>query len=155
LINPIVVERDLNVGPEEAFKCFVQGFGTWWPRAYTWSQDVLEVIGIEARTGGFCFEQGPNGFTVHWGTVTTCAPPHVLAFRWQISAKREPVPNPEMASEVLVEFLASSAASTRMRVEHAHFERHGEGAQQYRDMMASEYGWPYIADCFAKALPHD
>jgi hypothetical protein len=34
---------------------------------------------------------------------------------------------------------------------HRDFERHGEGAQAYRDSMAAPQGWPYIMERFAAA----
>ena len=31
------------VPPDRAFALFTAGFGTWWPREYTWAGDVLDV----------------------------------------------------------------------------------------------------------------
>jgi hypothetical protein len=39
---------------------------------------------------------------------------------------------------------AEGNSRTRVIIEHTGFENHGEGAEQYRQEMASEYGWPFI-----------
>ena len=65
---------------ERAFAVFVEGFASWYPGEYTWSQDVLDVIGIEGREGGRCFERGPEGFWIDWGRVLVWNPPRRLVF---------------------------------------------------------------------------
>ena len=54
------------VAADRAFALFAEGLGTWWPREFTWSQGLLESIGMEPRAGGLCSERGPHGFTVDW-----------------------------------------------------------------------------------------
>ena len=34
---------------ERAFAVFAEGFASWYPGEYTWSQDVLDTIAIEGR----------------------------------------------------------------------------------------------------------
>jgi uncharacterized protein YndB with AHSA1/START domain len=136
---------------ERAFTLFAQGFATWWPAEYTWSQEALETIAIEPHSGGRCFERGPDGFEVDWGRVKEWGPPRSLKFSWQISPRREPVPDAAKAGEVEVQFVGEDAGSTRVELEHTGFERHGEGAEEYRAAMASEQGWPYILDRYASA----
>ena len=94
-----------------------------------------------------CFELGPHGFRCDWGRVTVWEPPHRLVFRWQIGAQREPVPDPQRASEVEVRF-----ADGEVRLEHRGFERHGPDAENYRAALASEQGWPYILGRYAARL---
>lgn len=70
---------------ERAYAVFAEEFASWYPGEYTWSQDVLDTIGIEGREGGRCFERGPEGFWIDWGRVLAWEPPHRLVFSWQIS----------------------------------------------------------------------
>jgi uncharacterized protein YndB with AHSA1/START domain len=137
---------------EAAFARFVDDFRDWWPAEYTWSQDVLEQIGIEPREGGMCFERGRHGFRCDWGRVLAFEPPRRLGFRWQISPRREPVPDERRASEVELRFEAEGNCVTRVELEHRGFERHGEG-DAYRDALASEQGWPYILGRYASRRP--
>jgi uncharacterized protein YndB with AHSA1/START domain len=134
------------VPPDRAFTLFIAGFGTWWPREYTWAGEVLDTIVIEPRKGGRCFERGPYGFECDWGRVLVWDPPQRLAFSWQISPERVPEPNPAKASEVEVRFVAEGPSTTRVELEHRGFARHGEGGDAYRAGMGSPEGWMYILD---------
>ena len=148
-IAPVREEILVPVDPDEAFAAFVDGFGRWWPREYTWSGPVLEELGIEPGEGGLCFERGPHGFRLDWGRVLAWEPPVRLVFSWQISPQRLPVPDPDRASEVEVRFTPEGATATLVRLEHRGWERHGEGAAGYRDGMAAQPGWPLLLQRFA------
>ena len=146
------VATTVNVGPAAAFAAFTDGFAAWWPPEYTWSGATLVDIGIEPHAGGACYEQGPHGFTCHWGRVLDWQPPARLVFSWQISPRREPVPDPDKASEVVVQFAPDANGGTRVTLEHRHFERHGDGAADYRAGMASPQGWSWLIERYAAAL---
>ncbi len=140
-INAVV---NVNVNQRDAFVAFTEHFQLWWPKAYTLSKDTLSEIGIEPSEGGFCFEIGPHGFRCDWGRVLQWDPAEALRFTWQLGANSAPQPNPDLASEVSVCFKQNEDGSTRVVLTHKNIERHGEGAAQYRDELASEYGWPYL-----------
>lgn len=137
--------------PKTAWQAFVDRFADWWPHAYTFSQDALAHIGIEAELGGRCFERDRDGRELAWGTVTAAEPPHRLVFRWQITADRRIEPDPEAASEVQVTFKAADDGGTRVVLEHSGFRRHGGDWRAYRDGMGSEQGWTYCLNRFAQA----
>lgn len=137
---------------ERAFTVFAEGFASWYPSEYTWSQDVLDTIAIESREGGRCFERGPEGFWIDWGRVLVWDPPRRLLFSWQISPRREPVPDREKASEVELRFEEEGPRSTRIEFKHRGFSRHGEGSDGYREALGSEQGWPYILERYFHAL---
>jgi uncharacterized protein YndB with AHSA1/START domain len=143
-------ETRVAAAPEHAFEVFAEDLASWWPPEYTWSQRGLEWIGIDPREGGLCTELGPGGFRVDWGRVLIWHPPERLAFTWQISASRVPEPDPARSSLVDVHFEAAAGA-TRVRVVHAGFARHGEGADEYRAAMRDQ-GWPYILERYAAAF---
>jgi uncharacterized protein YndB with AHSA1/START domain len=144
---PVSVEIDLP--PDRAFARFTGDMAAWWPPEYTWAQDKLAAIAIEAAPGGRCYERGPHGFSCDWGRVTECEPPERLVFTWQISPQRVPQPDPGRASEVEVTFAPAGAGATRVELDHRSFERHGEGAGDYRDAMLSPQGWPLLLERFA------
>lgn len=148
-VAPVTASVTVAAPPERAFEAFTSGFGDWWPRAYTWSQDVLEAIGIEPGVGGVCFERGPHGLRCDWGRVLVWDPPARLAFTWQIGPDRVPVPDPDRCSEVAVRFQAEGSG-TRVDLQHRCFERHGEAGAAYAQGMASEQGWPFILERFAE-----
>ncbi|MFB6319557.1 SRPBCC domain-containing protein [Saccharicrinis sp. FJH54] len=64
-----------------------------------------------------------------------------------MSARREPVPDPDKASEIKIRFEKPDAV-TKVHFEHYNFENHGQEWKNYENMMQSEQGWPYILDQF-------
>lgn len=139
----------IEIPSDKAFRKFVIDFNEWWPKEYTWSQDKLEEIKIDGSKNGLCTEIGPNGFRCDWGTITEITENEEISLKWQISPKREPIPNPEKASDLKVKFV-QNGDSTTIDFEHFNFENHGEGSENYREMMDSEQGWDYILNNFKK-----
>jgi hypothetical protein len=133
-----------------AFRRFTADFGEWWPPAYTWSQEALREIGIEPRVDGLCFECGPYGFRCDWGRVLAWEPPERITLAWHIGPTRVPQPDPRYASEVDVWF-EPDADRTHVNLLHHGFDRHGEGAIEYRAAMDGPHGWDYILGRFAEA----
>lgn len=142
-IENVVECIEVNSTRDDAFHRFIDELQHWWPRDYTFSRDVLAALGIEAKLGGFCFEIGPHGFRCDWGRVVDFEPPQRVAFLWQLTPRSAPQPDPDKASLVTLDF-AATPAGTKVRLEHSGFERHGDGAEKYRDELASEYGWAFI-----------
>lgn len=150
--DAIRLDLTVPVPPARAFAVFAEELDSWWPPEYTWAGDVLETIAIEPREGGRCFERGPHGFKVDWGRVLAWEPPHSLLITWQISPGREPVPDPDKASEIEVRFQPEGADRTRVAFEHRHLARHGAGSEEYRTALAAQEGWPYILDRYAAVV---
>lgn len=132
-----------GIPARQAYAKFVHELDNWWPRQYTWAQHTLQHISIDGCRGGFCHETGPYGFRCDWGRVLDLQAGELIVFSWQIGPTRVPEPDPAKASEVSVRFLPDAIA-----FEHRFFERHGEGAAGYRQMMDSKEGWDYILQCF-------
>ena len=108
-------------------------------------------MGIEPREGGFAYERGPHGFTLHWGRVLTREPPQRIVFTWQIAPDRSPQPDPDRASEVEVLFTGAPGGGTDVTLEHRGWERHGDGAQEYRDGFEAAGAWALALERFAAA----
>ena len=144
-MNKITRNITVPISVDRAFHSFVDRLGEWWPAEYTWSQDQLQRIAIEGREGGLCSEVGPYGFRCDWGRVTAFETDRKISFTWQISPQRVPEPDPSRASNVNVSFNGEGAA-TSITFEHTNFEKHGEGAKQYQEAMASDRGWDYILE---------
>lgn len=151
MINHSVV---VPVPPDRAYQVFTDGLASWWPAEHTWSgSEALAAIGIERGAGGLCYEIGPHGFRCDWGRVLVWDPPRRLVFSWQVGPQREPVPDPDRASEVEVRFDVADEGGTRVALEHRGFERHGPGGDEYRRGMSSaQGGWPYLLERFAKTF---
>ena len=148
-MESISKKLEVRVAKDKAFKKFVHDLNEWWPKEYTWSQDSLKEIRIDAKENGLCTEVGPHGFRCDWGRVTQLTENEEIRLKWQISPKREPVPNPEKASDLKVEFMGNEHF-TVVSFKHQNFENHGAGADDYRKMMDSKQGWDYILNHFKK-----
>jgi uncharacterized protein YndB with AHSA1/START domain len=83
--------------------------------------------------------------------VLTCEVPQRIVFTWQIAADRTPQPDPDRASEVEVVFTGSTDDGTDVALEHRGWERHGEGAREYRDAFEAAGAWPQALESFAAA----
>lgn len=145
-MNSIQKKITVRKNSGQAFHAFVHEFNEWWPKDYTWSQDALKEIRIAGKENGLCSETGPHGFRCDWGRVTEFVENEKIGLKWQISPKREPIPNPEYASDIKITFQPKENSSTEVVLEHLNFENHGEGAENYREMMDSQYGWESILD---------
>lgn len=144
----------LSLSSEVSFHKFVNELGKWWPKEYSWSQEKLQSISIEACKDGLCTEIGPHGFRADWGRVIEIDIPQLIVFKWQISPQRVPEPDPYKSSEVSITFKESQPDSTKLLFEHRDFEKHGEGAEEYRQAMDSEMGWDYILALYLKYAAH-
>ena len=143
------ISKEINVAisADKAFQKFVNELNEWWPKEYTWSQDKLKEIRIDSRVGGLCSEIGPHGFRCDWGRVTDLTENKKIELKWQISPNREPVPDPEKASDIQIVFKENDD-STTVQFEHRNFENHGDGAEDYRKMMDGKQGWDFILDAY-------
>lgn len=148
LETKITVEADAS----QAYRIFVEEFGAWWPKDYTFAQERLEAIGVEGRPGGRCFERDVEGAEQVWGTVTEAQGPERLVFLWQITPSRSIESDADKASEVEVRFVPAGAGRTDVHLVHRRFARHGAGWETYRDTMASDYGWTLCLERFANTV---
>lgn len=146
----ISIDVDVAAEPRDAFLHFTQKMGHWWPKHYSWSGETLREMIIGNEPGGFCTEVGPLGFRCDFGRVLEIEPPKRIVFTWQVGPNREPVPDPSKASKIEVTF-AARADGTRVTLSHTGFSNHGAGAEQYREAMQSDQGWPLILRRFAEA----
>ncbi len=144
----IIKNLIIGISYDVAFQKFVNELNEWWPRDYTWSQDQLKEIRIDGRKDGLCTEIGPNGFRCDWGTVTEFIKNEKIELKWQIGPKREPVPNPEKASDIQIKFKKNNVSSTILVLEHRNFKNYGNSGEDYLKMMDSKQGWDYILNKF-------
>lgn len=151
-VAPIRHSVTVDVSPADAFAGFTDGMGSWWPREYTWSGDLLESFGIESRSGGLCYEIAANGMRFDWGRVSAWEPPRRLAFSWQVGPDRVPQPNPARASQVEVRFEPAAGGRTKVSVLHEGWERHGEAGAAYREQFDAAGTWPRILEQYAAAV---
>lgn len=144
----IVVDAPL----ERAFAVFVERFDTIKPREHNLlSVDIAETV-FEPRVGGHIYDRGVDGSECRWARVLVYEPPHRLVFSWDITPQWQVEADPERTSEVEVRFVAETAGSTRVEVEHRNLDRHGDGWESERDSVAAGEGWPLYLSRYADLL---
>ena len=149
------VERTVTVKAtrERAFEVFTERFDAWWPRSHhLLPEDMAEAV-LERREGGRWYERSVKGDECDWGRVLAWEPPERVLLSWEIKADfsglEEGAAN---GSEVEVRFVEIDPETTRVELEHRHFERHGAGAEKMREAVGSEGGWGAGLQAFADLL---
>jgi uncharacterized protein YndB with AHSA1/START domain len=148
-IVPVRKSVTVNASVEHAFAVFTNGFDTWWPRSHHIGTTPLQTAVIEGRIGGRCFGRSMDGTECQWGHVTVWEPPRRFAFAWMLDGEWKFNPDLAKASEVDVIFTALADGSTRVDLEHRHFERHGATGAQVRTGVDSPQGWGDLLRLYA------
>jgi uncharacterized protein YndB with AHSA1/START domain len=146
------VNREITVDApvERAFQVFAERFDTWWPRSHKIGAADMQEAVLERRTGGRWYERDADGSECEWGTVLAYEPPHRLVLTWQIGPDWQY--HADQASEIEVNF-TPAGERTHVTLEHRHLERHGEGAAQLRDVIATDAGgWAGLLVLYRDAL---
>lgn len=146
---PVRKSITVRTTAERAFSVFTEGFDSWWPRGHKLFEADLAVAIVEGRLGGRCYQRAVDGAECDWGKVTVWDPPRRLVIAWQLDAQWQYDPDISHASEVEVTFTAEPGGSTRVDLEHRHFERHGAGAAQVQSGVDSPNGWGGLLQLFA------
>jgi hypothetical protein len=148
---PVRKSITVKAGAERAFQVFTQGVDTWWPRTHHIGKSPMKKIFIEGRVGGRCYSDQVDGTECDWGQVLVWEPPRRFVMAWQISHTWGYEPDLDKCSEVEVRFTPLADGSTRVDLEHRHFERQGAGAEAMRTAVDAPGGWTGIMQLFATA----
>lgn len=139
----------VDIPQERAFYAFAQQQTSWWPREYTWSEELGHVV-LEPEIGSRWYEVDKQGSEKpDWGRLLAWEPPGRLVLSWMIGARRQAEIDTGNASEIEVIFRENTPGKTTVTVNHRGFEHHGEGWQGYRDGMSSAEGWPKILQSYS------
>jgi uncharacterized protein YndB with AHSA1/START domain len=148
-----VVRKSVTVqaSAERAFRVFTEGVDSWWPRGHHIGKSPMTKAIIEGRAGGRCYSQQADGTECDWGSILIWEPPQRFVMAWQITPGWQYEPDLARSSEVEVRFTSQRDGSTRVDIEHRHFERHGEGFAGMRAATDSPGGWSGLLELFRKA----
>lgn len=145
----IELEVVVDVPVEHAFRVFTEDFDRIKPREHNLMEVPIAETVLETHVGGRIYDRGEDGSVCAWARVLAFEPPHRLVFSWDLSPEFELESDPARTSEVEVAFTAQGEESTLVRLEHRHFDRHGEGWQEGLSGVAGEGGWPLYLERFA------
>jgi uncharacterized protein YndB with AHSA1/START domain len=150
-IMPAPVRRSIQVEVprERAFEVFTAGIGRWWPKTHHIGAADLDALVIEPREGGRWFERGVDGTECEVGKVLVWDPPARLVLAWQLTPEFKY--DPDLITEVEVQFIAEGANATRVELEHRNLERFGDRADAMRQQIDAPDGWPGLLQLFAQS----
>ena len=144
-IAPVTKTLTVNAAQAHAFDVFTGGIDRWWPKSHGIGATPVVKSVIEPRAGGRWYTVHQDGSEVVVGHMRIWEPPHRVVFSWEVNASWKP--DPSVASEVEVIFVAESANVTRVSLEHRNFEALGQegGAKMRGDVNG---GWPGLLEMF-------
>jgi uncharacterized protein YndB with AHSA1/START domain len=148
-VAPVVKSITVKASVEHAFRVFTEGFDTWWPREHHIGKSPMKKAIIEGFVGGRCYNEQTDGTDCPWGSILAWDPPHRFVMAWQITPQWQFEPELSKSSEVEVTFTPLADGTTRVDLEHRHFERHGEGGDSMRTMVDGGMGWQALLGLFA------
>ena len=150
-MQDLSVRKSITVkaGVQRAFEVFTAGFDSWWPRSHHIGKVQMKRAILEGRVGGRCYSEQTDGTECDWGEITAWEPPKRFVMAWKITVQWQYEPELSKSSEVEVRFTPLEDGSTRVDLEHRHFERMGAGWESMRAMVNGEGGWGGLLQMFA------
>ena len=145
-IAPVRKQLVVKASQSRAFAVFTAQMSRWWPATHSILKSPLKECIVEPRVGGRWYAVGEDGSSCETGYVIAWQPPQALVLAWQINAEWQF--DPELVTEVEIRFIAESADTTRVELEHRHLERMGEKGAAARDAVDSPGGWGAILESF-------
>jgi uncharacterized protein YndB with AHSA1/START domain len=142
LIEPIVRSVRVACSQERAFRVFTEETASWWPlRTHSVGEQRARMITIDPRVAGLILETIEGGETAEWGSVLAWDPFARVEIEWRV--------NPEKpATEVEITF-TPDGDGTIVRLEHRHWERHGDTAASER--TSYNEGWQGVLAAYERA----
>lgn len=143
MIEPIVVEFEVESTVAHAFSMWTERAATWWPRGHTVSKDdALEIV-FEPMAGGRIYERTNSGPDHDWGEIVEWDPPGSLSYLWFLFFDKAG------ATDVTVSFTATEGG-TLVRITQSGFDRLGAAGAERRQRTA--LAWETITSIYAEAI---
>jgi uncharacterized protein YndB with AHSA1/START domain len=149
-VAPVRKSVHVNAIPQRAFEIFTAGMVRWWSKQYSINRSPIKDIVIEPRVNGRWFERGEDGSECQWGKVLAWEPPSRVLLAWQIQVGEQWRFDPELITELEVQFISDGAGATRVDLEHRDLDRLGEQAAMVREIFDSPAGWQSLLESFAR-----
>ena len=148
--TPVRRSVTVKTGVEHAFRVFTEGFDSWWPRTHHIGKSPMTRGVIEPFVGGRMYSEQEDGTDCPWGLITAWDPPRRFVFAWRITHTWGFEPDLAKASEVEIQFTPLDDGTTRVDLEHRHFDRMGSGAAEMRTGVGGDGGWGGLLKMFAE-----
>ncbi len=139
-INLTTIKKELTVeaSQETAFKVFTQQMDLWWPRTHHVGDCPMRNVVLEPRKGGRWYSNHENDSEFTLGYVQTYDPFDLFVLIWQINGNQQY--DPELVTEVEVQFIAEGPKTTRVKLEHKNLHRLDDS----KAIESMDEGWEYV-----------
>ena len=149
-IAPVRKQLVVKASQSRAFTVFTAKMSRWWPATHSILKSPLKECIVEPGVGGRWYAVGEDGSSCETGYVIEWQPPERLVLAWQINPQWQY--DAELVTEVEVKFIAESADTTRVELEHRYLERMGDKAADARHAVDSPGGWGLVLESFRIAV---
>lgn len=139
-LNTIKKEITVAAAQQTAFEVFVNQMGLWWPASGHTEDCPMVKVGLEPRAGGRWYGFNSDGGERELGKVLVYDPFSLFALDWQTDANLHY--QPELHTEVRVEFIPEGDGQTRVKLTHYDVQRLGEAASGINE------GWSGIMEVY-------
>lgn len=140
--EPIIKEFLVETDQERAFKIFTGKIDSWWPRTHHIGSTPMTELVLEPHANGRWFSRHEDGSEVNIGYVLTWSPYGLLVLIWQVNGNFQH--DPDIISEIEVQFIAEGPRKTRVKFEHKNLDRLGVG----KAVESMDNGWGVILDLY-------
>lgn len=144
-IEPIRKEIMVEASQEVAFKVFTEKMDTWWPRTHHIGKAPMTEQILEAKPNGRWYATHEDGSESTVGHVITWDPVSRVVLNWKINGNFKYDPN--LTTEVDVQFIPEGPKRTRVKFEHRNLDRLGDG----KVVESMNEGWGMILDLYRRS----
>jgi uncharacterized protein YndB with AHSA1/START domain len=150
VIEPIRKDFLVAASQETAFKVFTEQIDTWWPYTHHVGTSNMSETVLEPRLDGRWYSKHEDGSEANVGHVLAWDPYALLVLAWQVNGDFKF--DPDLISEVEVQFIAESPKQTRVRFEHRDLEKLGGGTKIIDSM---DEGWGMILNLYKNVAENE
>jgi DNA-binding transcriptional ArsR family regulator/uncharacterized protein YndB with AHSA1/START domain len=148
----VVKTITVQTGIARAFEVFAD-HGRWWPvRTHHIADAPGIAVILEPFVGGRWYERSEDGSECDWGRVLAWEPPHRMLLTWQMGSQWVYEPDPGLASEIEVRFIAEGPGRTRVEFAHRHLERYAGQAERMRSVLDGPNGASQVLVAYGAAV---
>ncbi|MGN6637446.1 MAG: SRPBCC family protein [Mucilaginibacter sp.] len=137
----VVVEASQQV----AFDVFTQKMDLWWPKTHHIGKTPMVESVLAHGVKGRWYSKHEDGSKVNVGHVLAWDPYGRLILAWQINGEYQY--QPDLITEVEVNFIPEGPKTTRVKFEHRNLDRLAGGSKAIAEM---DEGWRYIMNLYKR-----
>lgn len=144
IINLISIKKQFTVAASQqtAFEVFTQKMDLWWPKSHHIGKTEMTEMVIEPYVNGRWYSKHIDGSEANVGHVLTYKPFDLFVLAWQINGEFKC--DPDLITEVVVEFVPQGPKTTLVNFEHKDVHKLNTG----NTVASMDEGWGKILELY-------